>query len=296
MQRKIFQREMMSGETMDHSAKAIYLGHVMEMCAALARANTKESADRKFAMKTLFRVCGRASEVGYITLDGLQYDTFFKCAFAECQQSKSAKLKFIPFIAGCTRHSDWLIDWADALIMDRGRTVYSLGEPAWLAPAVQGATSGSKITGFVKGLQPTGRQGATDKYKDFAVSSLPTDPSAAGFRHGACEMLSVAMSLTLSRMIQCPCLCLPPHPPRSRICSGRRRRPPSTRSAASRPRIFTWTAWSTGAPSRRASPHSRGQSQIWLSSGSAAWRRRRSVCSSSCGLRSATRLLAPKSV
>ena len=50
MQRTIFQRKMAAGETMDFSANAIYLQHVMERCAALARANTKEAADLSMKM------------------------------------------------------------------------------------------------------------------------------------------------------------------------------------------------------------------------------------------------------
>ena len=49
---------------MDQSAEELFLEHVRKMCAALARANTAEAAGRKFAIKTIWRAAGRASEPG----------------------------------------------------------------------------------------------------------------------------------------------------------------------------------------------------------------------------------------
>ena len=51
MTRTIFQRNMLAGEVMDHSASPLYLTDVRAISAAFARANTQEAAERKLAVK-----------------------------------------------------------------------------------------------------------------------------------------------------------------------------------------------------------------------------------------------------
>ena len=52
------------------------------MCEALAKANHAEAAMRKLALKTLQRTCGRSSEVGFLSYEGLRWDTLVKAPVA----------------------------------------------------------------------------------------------------------------------------------------------------------------------------------------------------------------------
>ena len=60
----VFHRQMEAGEKMDNSANAIYLHHVKKICAALAKANDRESATRKLGVKSTWRCAGRSSDAG----------------------------------------------------------------------------------------------------------------------------------------------------------------------------------------------------------------------------------------
>ena len=114
----------------------------------------------------------------------------------ESPQSKPSKLKYVPFVAGPDRHSDWLLDFGDHLTFDRGSTIYKKDEKTWLLPELsEGAqgSAGTKLSSYIKALQPTGRPGAVQKYAHVAVSSLPPQPTAAGFRPGAADTLAVSV-------------------------------------------------------------------------------------------------------
>jgi hypothetical protein len=68
MNRIIIHRKMESGEAQtDGAATCIYLDCVREMSAAYARANTREAAERKLGIKTLWRCSGRPGEPGCIS-------------------------------------------------------------------------------------------------------------------------------------------------------------------------------------------------------------------------------------
>ena len=73
---------------------------------------------------------------------------------------------------------------------------FAEGEAAWLCPSLHGDNSGTKISNFIKALIK-GPDGAV-KYRDVAVSSLPADPSAAGIRHGAADLLACSVPAELA--------------------------------------------------------------------------------------------------
>ena len=77
-----------------------------DMCAALARCNTAEAAERKFAIKSLWRVGGRAGEPAFLSFEGLKWNIRFGTVVAEAPQSKPSKLKLAAFVAGACRHSE----------------------------------------------------------------------------------------------------------------------------------------------------------------------------------------------
>ena len=108
------------------------------MCAAYARANSKEAATRKLAIKTLWRSAGRAGEPAMLSWEGIKWNDLFKTPVMESPQSKGSKIKFVTFVAGFDHHSDWLIDVGDMLVFDRGFTQYDPDVKTWLLPELQG--------------------------------------------------------------------------------------------------------------------------------------------------------------
>jgi hypothetical protein len=62
----------------------------------------------------------------------------------------------------------------------------------------QGAGASTKLSNFIKAMQPAGRSGAQQKYSGVSVSVLPPAPTAAGVRHGAADMLCQSMPAELA--------------------------------------------------------------------------------------------------
>ena len=62
MNRLIFERGLHDPDSQDTTSHEIFGKHVNELCAAYAKANTKEAAKRKLAIKTLWRAAGRAGK------------------------------------------------------------------------------------------------------------------------------------------------------------------------------------------------------------------------------------------
>lgn len=94
---------------------------------------------------------------------------------------------------GKTRHDDWLLHLGDHMCYESRRVgehsqfAYAEGETAWLLPDLHGDNAGTKLSGYIKGLQegPAGLQ----RYASVAIK-LPPDPTAAGIRHGAADSLA----------------------------------------------------------------------------------------------------------
>lgn len=109
MGRLITQRKRLDGSPMDQSAEELFLCHVRAMSAGLACADTAEAATRKFAIKTIWRAAGRASEPADLNYNSLKWNALFQTAVIESIQSKVGKFKFVMFPAGQDRHADWLL-------------------------------------------------------------------------------------------------------------------------------------------------------------------------------------------
>eukprot|EP00966_Prymnesium_polylepis_P325490 7381470-Prymnesium_polylepis.1 len=169
------------------------------MSTALAKANHADAAARKLAIKTLWYSAGRASEPSFMALGGIQWNELHGCAVIESFQSKPNKLKFVSFVAGVDRHSDWLLDFADNLAFDHGRTVYNPEEKTFLLPELTGPNAGTKLSNYIKGLQPAGRPGSLKDYqfKGGTVPSLPPAPTAARVRRGAADTPACAVPAEL---------------------------------------------------------------------------------------------------
>ena len=139
------------------------------------------------------RLLHRGVQVHCIT----HWDAFFSSAWCEVPQSKSSKLKYAVFMAGKDRLTDWMLDYGDYLVMDKGRTTYDPNGSNFLIPEIAGSGAGTKLTAVLKGIQPEGCKGSMPTYADFRVTSLPTELSAGGLRHGACDMLATVMPAEL---------------------------------------------------------------------------------------------------
>ena len=189
MKRTIFQRGMLNAVPMDQSARPLYLADVQAVCKAYSKANTLEAAQRKFAVKTGWRACGRTNEPSFLNYDSLMHDKLLDSPVIELLQSKSSKMKHSIFVAAPHRHACWLVDFGDVLVLDCGKTLYNTGEPCWLLPDLQSG-AGSKLSTYVKAIQKSGN-GALQRYAHVAIDSLPIDPTAAGLRPGACDTIAM---------------------------------------------------------------------------------------------------------
>ena len=72
---------------------------------------------------------------------------------------------------------------------------YTEGEPFFLLPDLGGvANAGTKLSNYIRALQPEGRPGSLKKYYGIGcdVPSLPIQSTVAGVRPGACETLCMA--------------------------------------------------------------------------------------------------------
>jgi hypothetical protein len=193
-------RKVREGNKMDNSANELFHEHIKDMCRAFAMVDGRQAAARKLAVKTLWYSAGRSSEPSFMMYDGLRWNVLHNTAVIESYQSKPNKLKFVAFVAGVDRHSDWLIDLGDHLILDYGGTVYQPGQKAALLPDLDGTGAGTKLSNYIKGVQPDGRPGSLKAYSEVkggGAASLPPQPTAAGVRPGAADTLACAVPAEL---------------------------------------------------------------------------------------------------
>ena len=193
-------RKIRLDESLDNSATEIFLPQVKELCEVLAQANHKEAAHRKLAIFTLWLSAGRSSEPGFLSYRGLKWNSLHGTCSVEAFQSKPNKLKMFCTVAGADRQCDFMLHFGDYLVWDRGMTVWDDEAPGPLLPDLAGDNSGTKLSNYIKGLQPEGRPGALKKYTDVGctVASLPPHPTAAGFRPGAADTLAIAVPAELA--------------------------------------------------------------------------------------------------
>ena len=158
MNRLTFLRSLHQPKCQDNTEHEIVLPHVRLLCASFARAGTKEAAERKLAIKTLWIAAGRAGEPTLMSFEGMRWNAVFETITIESPQSKPAKLKMVLVVAGADRHSDWMLDFGDHLCLDRGSIHFNADKKTWLLPYLMnnnGSASGAatKITSSIKGMQ-----------------------------------------------------------------------------------------------------------------------------------------------
>ena len=209
MTRLIFERKMFIDESMDNSANELYLNHVRDLSEAWAKDGTLEGAERKLAVKTLWRAGGRGGEAACIALTGIKWNHLHSTPCLECPQPKTSKLKLIPYVAGIDRHSDWLIDFGDVLTLRRGSMVWREaeegGKKMFLLPDLIAEKDGkqtfagasTKIGNYLKAMQPKDRGGQAS-WAHVAIETLPPQPTAAGFRPGAADTLCISVPVEMA--------------------------------------------------------------------------------------------------
>ena len=198
MNRESFQADIFGPDRMDHTPNEIFSQHIVAMVEALSKVDTPEAAERKLAIQTVWRTAGRAGEPAFLSFEGLQWNLLHGAPCFECPQSKPSKLKFVPLVAGATRHEDWTLQFGDDLVLQRGRMMYDSAVKTWLLQFLQGDGASTKMSNIMKTLQPLGRSGAQQKYSRVAVSILPPAPTAAGVRHGAADTLCMSVPAELA--------------------------------------------------------------------------------------------------
>ena len=119
-------------QELDKSAKAIGCQHMQHISQALARMATPAAAMRKMGLKTLYYTCGRSGETRCISLEGLDWDWDAECLAADVSEFKVGKAKLIAIVAGANRHLDWFLDYADYLVLQQSKPVFTDDERAWL--------------------------------------------------------------------------------------------------------------------------------------------------------------------
>ena len=130
-------------------ARAVH-GAPSGRCArrSLVPTTSKEAAARKLAIKTLWFACGRASEPGFLALQGIVWNVLHQTTVIESYQSKPAKTKYVCFFAGVDRHIDWMLDFGDWLTFDRGMTQCQEDERMPLLPELAGPNAGTNISDY----------------------------------------------------------------------------------------------------------------------------------------------------
>jgi hypothetical protein len=136
-----FQRAMLAGEKMDHSAEPLFLEDVKAMCKSYAKEGSRQAARRKLAIKTLYQSAGRSSEIAFMHLDGMYFCRKFQCVIADVPQSKTSKSKKVALVAGNGRHACWFLDFGDYLWGDEERPPYEENGAVWLLRELRGVNS-----------------------------------------------------------------------------------------------------------------------------------------------------------
>eukprot|EP00967_Tisochrysis_lutea_P077579 scaffold105411_cov33-Tisochrysis_lutea.AAC.1 len=62
-----------------------------------------------------------------MTWDGMEWDPFFDCVFAEIPQSKTSKVKEIALVAGADRQSCFFVDLGDYLVLKKHKCLQPRG-------------------------------------------------------------------------------------------------------------------------------------------------------------------------
>ena len=146
---------------------------------------------RRLVILSTWLACGRASECAFLSWEGLCWDPFFRCVFIEVPQSKTSKVKVVPFMAGKNRYVDWYLQFADFLAVGP-KDVYDDGSPFIFPNLAALKQPGSAVGNYIKALQ-RGGAGALQKYASVALDCLPKEPCAAGIRHGCCNSMAALM-------------------------------------------------------------------------------------------------------
>jgi len=194
--RVIAMRITKAGELLDGSETPLYLSTLQKVNEAYSKAGTHEANMRKFVLTTSQRSVSRAGEAAWITVDGLEWDPYFKCVFAQLPQLKTSKVRLVALTAGANRKCCWVLDIGDYLATKPPGHVWDCHNADWLVPELRNTdTPGTTIGSFLKALEV--KTGAT-KYKDFAVPDLPPGCTAGGIRPGGCNMLGAHLPAELA--------------------------------------------------------------------------------------------------
>ena len=123
------------------SAEPIYHHHVKGLCRSYSCANSAEASERKLGIIALWSTCGRSGEVGFLHVDGLQWDSYFGCVKTSVPQPKSSKIKTIAFVSAPDRHGDFYLHLGDVMVFNC-LAKYENEDANWLLPNTHGHDAG----------------------------------------------------------------------------------------------------------------------------------------------------------
>jgi hypothetical protein len=136
------------------------------------------------------------SQAAWVVVDGLEWDSYFQCVFAQVPQLKTSKVRMVALTAGVNRKCCWVTDFGDYLATRPPRHVWDPTKPDWLVPELRKTdTPGTTIGSFLKALEVD--TGAT-RYQHVAVPDLPPGCTAGGIRPGGCNMLGAHLPAELA--------------------------------------------------------------------------------------------------
>eukprot|EP00966_Prymnesium_polylepis_P192789 4468291-Prymnesium_polylepis.1 len=114
-------------------------------------------------------------------------------------QTKTSKLKKVPFCAGADRQCCWFLKLGDYLALKGKQFIQKPGEVMFLFPDLQRIKSpGKKLGEYMSAVLPR-EQGGLKRYEKVAVGvgDLPKGICAGGIRPGACNTLEACMPAEL---------------------------------------------------------------------------------------------------
>jgi hypothetical protein len=148
-----------------------------------------------FSIESGWRASGRACESGWINLNGMSWDPFHETPWIDIMQTKTSKLKKIPFPAGADRQCCWFLKFGDYMTLKGKQFLHKPGEAMFLFPELQSVKSaGKKLGDYMSAVLPR-EEGGLKRFEKVAVlaGSLPKGICAGGIRPGACNTMAVFM-------------------------------------------------------------------------------------------------------
>jgi len=187
IKRFCFERDKKAGDLGGEGAEPLYLEDVRRLVRAYYIKGTPEACARACAIIAAHQSAGRSSEIGYVDTDTASWDSYFRTMYAVQPMSKPSELKPFALCAGADRYCCFYAAFGYRAARV-GFQVLDEDDTHYLFPDLHGSSAGAKLTKYVKDVC----EGGLQRYSDVWVK-LHDNPSAAGLRVGACNVLATSV-------------------------------------------------------------------------------------------------------